>query len=98
MSPSEPTSLFSNYSVGNVYFDEMFRPDGTPRNACKMLYEALNEFSVEEMQTMQEHAERFFLHEGITFAVYGDDGAQETKLFPSTSYHEILTPKRLANS
>ena len=91
MNPSEPTSLFSNYSVGKVYFDEMFRPDGTPRNACRMLYEALNEFSIEEMQTMQEHAERFFLHEGITFAVYGDDGAQE-RIIPIDLLPRILTP------
>ena len=31
----------------------------------------------EEIAAIQERAERSFLHEGITFAVYGEEGAQE---------------------
>ena len=55
----------------------MFRPDGTPRNHCRKLCDALDNIDTEEIKAMQERAERSFLHEGITFAVYGEGGSQE---------------------
>ncbi len=86
----ESESLFSNYPVDEVFFDEMFLPDGTPRDACRKLFDALSSVSIDEIKSMQERAERFFLHEGITFAVYGDEGAQE-RIIPIDLLPRILS-------
>ncbi len=77
MQPSDSTSLFSNYLVDRVHYDEMIQPNGHPRTHCKKLYGALNKSGIQDLRLLQERAERFFLHEGITFAVYDEDGAQE---------------------
>lgn len=77
MPVSDSKTLFTNYSVDDVHYDEMFHSDGNPRTHCKSLCDALNGIGIEEIKFMQDRAERFFLHEGITFAVYGEEGAQE---------------------
>ena len=48
-----------------------------PRDHCRKLWEALDGMPRAEIAAMQERAEHSFLHEGITFAVYGEEGAQE---------------------
>ena len=58
-------------------YDEMFLPDGTPREHCRRLYETLTQLSVEELGSIQERVTRSFENEGITFTVYGDDEADE---------------------
>ena len=70
-------SLFANYPVDSRFYDEMFDADGAPREHCRELWEALGRMAPEDIAAMQERAERSFLHEGITFAVYGEEGAQE---------------------
>ncbi len=77
MHATDSTSLFSNYPVDTTFFDEMFCPDGQPRDECQLLYDRLNDTSVKEINDIQHRVEQFFLNEGITFAVYGDEGAQE---------------------
>ncbi len=70
-------SLFANYPVDSRFYDEMFDADGVPREHCRELWSALGRMAPEDIAAMQERAERSFLHEGITFAVYGEEGAQE---------------------
>ena len=55
----------------------MFRDSGIPHDHCQELWKALDAMSRTDIKAMQERAERSFLHEGITFAVYGDESAQE---------------------
>ena len=50
-----------------AFFDEMFDPDGVPREHCRELWSALKDTAPGDMTQMQERAERSFLHEGITF-------------------------------
>ena len=69
--------LFENYEVNETYFDEMFLADGSVRDHCRRLHKTLSNISPAEIASMQERAERSFLHEGITFAVYGEEGARE---------------------
>ena len=68
---------FDAYSLDDSIFDEVFHPDGLPREQCSQLYQALRELSVEEITTIQERVTRSFSNEGITFTVYGDDEAEE---------------------
>ena len=77
MTASDTPPLFANYEVDESFYDEMFRSIDEPREHCRRLCDALNRISTEEIESMQERAERAFLHEGITFAVYGEGGSQE---------------------
>ncbi len=69
--------LFAGYETLPKFYDEMFEAPGVPRPHCRKLCEALDGMRPAEISAMQEYAERSFLHQGITFAVYGEDDAQE---------------------
>ncbi len=69
--------LFSNYEMNSRFYDEMFDEDRKPREHCRILWETLNSMPIEQIIKMQEQAERSFLNDGITFSVYGEEGAQE---------------------
>ena len=68
---------FYSYDLDPFIYDEMFLPDGTPREHCRQLYETLTEISSENLASIQERVTRSFSNEGITFTVYGDDEADE---------------------
>ncbi len=69
--------LFAGYPANPAFYDEMFDETGEARPHCRMLREALDAMLPTEIANMQERAERSFLHEGVTFAVYGEEGAHE---------------------
>ncbi len=75
--PGSGERLFAGYETRPAFYDEMFAASGEPRPHCRELCEALDGMPRDEIAAMQAHAERSFLHEGITFAVYGEEGAQE---------------------
>ncbi len=68
---------FDAYDLDPTIYDEMFLPDGAPREHCWQLYETLNELSAVELTSIHERVNRSFSNEGITFTVYGDDEAEE---------------------
>ena len=68
---------FDAYDLDPSIYDEMFLPDGTPREHCGPLHETLTQLSSEELVGIQERVTRSFSDEGITFTVYGDDEADE---------------------
>ena len=68
---------FHSYDLDPSIYDEMFLPDGSPREYCRQLYETLTEFSSEGLANIQDRVTRSFSNEGITFTVYGDDEADE---------------------
>ena len=76
-SPAAERRLFAGYETRPAFYDEMFEATGLPRAHCRELCEALDGMPPAEIAAMQAHAERSFLREGITFAVYGEEGAQE---------------------
>lgn len=69
--------LFDGYETDPAFYDEMFDDAGTPREHCRELWTALGDMTHVEVANMQERAERSFLHDGITFSVYDERGAQE---------------------
>jgi len=83
-------SLFSNYEVAFDFYDEMFSAVGNPHKHCQKLVDALDGISPDQIKFMQERAERSFLHEGITFAVYGEGGSQE-RIIPIDFLPRILS-------
>ena len=84
--------LFSDYEITPEFPDEMFGCDGEPHPQCRELWAALRAMPAEQIVAMQEHAERSFMRDGITFAVYGDDGAQE-RIIPIDFLPRILSAR-----
>src|SRR5919112_813414 len=62
-------------------YDEMFGADGLCRPQYQALYKRLDEIPREELNRRQHAADLSFLHQGITFTVYGRDEGTE-RIFP----------------
>src|ERR1051326_5914909 len=73
-------SLFESYQTDGFY-DEMFQPDGQPRPHYRKLYQRLCGMSPEDFRRRCQLADLTLVHQGITFAVYGDEEGVE-KPFP----------------
>jgi uncharacterized circularly permuted ATP-grasp superfamily protein len=81
---------FDTYELDPSVYDEMLLPDGTPRDHCRTLYDALCRMSSEELSGVQERATRSFSHEGISFTVYGEAEAQE-RIIPVDCLPRLLS-------
>ena len=80
---------FDAYAFGRA-FDEMFAEPGQPRPHYVPLFEQLKSLPVAELQRRQQVADRAFLHQGITFTVYGDSRGTE-RIFPYDLLPRIIT-------
>ena len=81
---------FDAYDLDAAFYDEMFLPDGTPREHCRALHDALGRLSDGELEGIQDRITRSFSNEGITFTVYGDDEADE-RVIPIDCVPRILS-------
>lgn len=79
---------FDAYDFDPTIYDEMFLPDGTPREHCRPAYETRNEFSAGDLASIHERVNRSFSNEGITFTVYGDEEAGE-RIIPCSSVSHV---------
>ncbi len=80
---------YSQYRLGRAY-DEMFTADGRVRPHYVELHRRLAELSPEELRLRQQACEQSFLHQGITFTVYGDNQATE-RIIPTDLLPRIIT-------
>ena len=80
---------FTNYTL-DVAYDEMFERSGAPRASYQGLHERLSEMSPQELRRRQQAADASFLHQGITFTVYGRQEGTE-KIFPYDVLPRIIT-------
>ena len=80
---------FDRYELDHT-FDECFLPNKWSRPHYAPLHETLSSLPVEEIQRRQVACERSFLHQGITFTVYGDARATE-KIIPTDLIPRIVT-------
>ena len=81
-------SSFVNYQFEKAY-DEMFEAPGVPRAHYSALYQTLLGLPPEELRRSQQAADLSFLHEGITFTVYGNKEGTE-KIFPNDLMPRII--------
>jgi len=86
MPPSVP---FTGYQLGASY-DEMFSASGVPRAHYGALHRHLLELPDEQMRRRKSVADQSFLHQGITFTVYGKDEGTE-RIFPHDLVPRIIT-------
>ena len=81
---------FNDYSIDPAIYDEMFLPDGAPREHCRLLQQALSDLTLEAMVSIQERVNRSFSNEGISFTVYGDE-EEEERIIPVDSIPRIVS-------
>lgn len=79
---------FADYALGAPW-DEMFAGDGTPREHASGLYDVLTTLASDELAHRQQACEQSFLHQGITFTVYGHEEATE-KIIPTDLLPRIV--------
>ena len=82
-------AFFEHYLLDEAH-DEMLDSAGKVRPHYRHLYDALLELPVEELRRRQQVADLTFLHQGITFTVYGRDEGTE-RIFPNDLLPRILT-------
>ncbi len=80
---------FHRYELDEAY-DEMVDPSGKVRPHYQALYQTLQELSPEELRRRQQVADLSFLHQGITFTVYGRKEGTE-RIFPNDLIPRIIT-------
>lgn len=73
--------LFEGYRLEPGAYDELFGPDGQPRDVLKRVVHMINEQGAQHYQQLQQLAEAAFTQSGITFTVYSDARGVE-KTFP----------------
>src|SRR5262245_27228139 len=83
--------LFPQYGLDECY-DEMFDASGTPRPPYDVLHRRLLELSSTELRRRQQSADSAFLHQGVTFTVYGDEQGTE-RIFPYDLLPRIITAR-----
>lgn len=89
--PVPQTALFREYLLDDCY-DEMLSPDGQPRPQYAALFQMLGKLEEQDIRRRQNDADLSFLHQGITFTVYGNDEGTE-KIFPHDLLPRIITAK-----
>ncbi len=92
MTPAFDTSQdsrFQNYWLDTAY-DEMFQADSVPRPHYQALHDLLLELPLAEMRRRKQSADVSFLHQGITFTVYGREEGTE-RIFPHDLLPRIIT-------
>jgi len=87
--PSPFPAPFLNYQFDEAY-DEMFDSPGVPRSHYQALFRTLLELPAEELRKSQQAADLSFLHQGITFTVYGNEQGTE-RVFPNDLLPRIIS-------
>jgi uncharacterized circularly permuted ATP-grasp superfamily protein len=80
---------FTQYEIGDAY-DEMFSGEGISREHYRAIYNRQLELPAAELEDRQQAADLSFLHQGITFTVYGNDEGTE-RIFPYDLLPRIIT-------
>ncbi|MGA7842348.1 MAG: circularly permuted type 2 ATP-grasp protein, partial [Candidatus Acidiferrales bacterium] len=87
-SPYGSSRAFVKYKFDTAY-DEMFGAPGVPREYYQALHRTLVGLPPEELRKSQQAADLTFLHEGITFTVYGSKEGTE-RIFPNDLIPRII--------
>ena len=81
---------FDSYDLDPAVYDEMFRPDGSPRSHCQDLHQTIDHLSPSDLGAIGDWVTRSFTNEGITFTVYGDDEETE-RIIPIDSVPRVMS-------
>ena len=81
--------LFGHYDLNGAY-DEMFAAEGSARLPYERLFQRILQLAPEELHQRQKAADTSFLHQGITFTVYGANEGTE-RIFPYDLLPRIIS-------
>ena len=81
---------FDGYQLDPAVYDEMFLPNGEPREHARAVYDALARMSADELAGIQGRVNQTFSRESISFTVYRDAEAEE-RIIPVDSIPRVLT-------
>ena len=81
-----------NSYVPEKTYDEMFDSRGNPRDHYVSLQNYFQELGTEELARRRRAADLSFLHQGVTFTVYGHEDSTE-KVFPYDIVPRIITAR-----
>src|SRR5215216_3161329 len=85
-----PSDILNATVSAEAPYDEMFGADGLCRPQYQALYKRLDEIPREELSRRQHAADLSFLHQGITFTVYGREEGTEC-IFPYDLLPRVIT-------
>ena len=85
---------YENYILGGAY-DEMFTAEWGVRPHYSELHRRVATLSAEELRRRQQACEQSFLHQGITFTVYGNNQSTE-RIIPTDLLPRIITASEWA--
>ena len=88
--------LFERYETDTRFFDEIFESAEQPRAHYRMLINEMCGMPQGEVERLQDRVTRSFLHEGITFTVYGDEASIE-RAFPIDCVPRLLLAREWAH-
>src|SRR5258705_10889234 len=85
---------YENYVLGSAY-DEMFTAEWGVRPHYGELHRRVATLSSDELRRRQQACEQSFLHQGITFTVYGNNQSTE-RIIPTDLLPRIITSSEWA--
>jgi len=85
---------YEHYVLGSAY-DEMFTAEWSVRPPYSELHRRVATLSSEELHRRQQACEQSFLHQGITFTVYGNNQSTE-RIIPTDLLPRIITASEWA--
>lgn len=83
--------LFDNYSAESVY-DEVFDSSGDVRSHYQKLIKRFKKLNPDEVDSIQNTLNLFFLKQGVTFTVYNDNQGTE-RIFPFDPVPRVIPKK-----
>lgn len=79
-----------NWDGPASFYDEMFLAPGQPREQYQAVFDQITSMPHEELVLRQQAADQSFLHQGVTFTVYGEKEGTE-RIFPYDLIPRIIT-------
>ncbi|MEO0734280.1 MAG: circularly permuted type 2 ATP-grasp protein [Bacteroidota bacterium] len=87
---NEPAGLFANYRTPDGVLDEAFSDFATAYRQYGLIREAFDRFSPKDFKRLNESARLSFLNQGITYAVYSEEGGGTEKVFPFDLFPRVI--------
>ena len=84
------TGLFTGYNVPEGTLDEVFSDFSHHYARYPAIREVFDELSAGDFERLNESAKLSFLNQGITYAVYSEDGGGKEKIFPFDLFPRII--------
>ncbi len=86
----QPSGLFTGYSVPEGTLDEVFSSFPHAYVDYPAIRKVFDELHAGDFQRLNESAKLSFLNQGITYAVYSEEGGGKEKIFPFDLFPRII--------